>query len=153
MHILIVRLDEATQREEKEPGTIPIPTVRGVSQEWQAGNHNICRHVRDPSRLCDCHFNLCEPSWALLSWLCVLCSPGVLELSGSYNLFSTLFGDISKAPTNFSLWVSVSAPSNCWWSLSDRNWVILLSMYIAIYENRHFSIHILWLSLKSLYSI
>ena len=34
---------------------------------------------------CDCYFSLCEPLWALLSWICCLCSPGVLDHSGSDN--------------------------------------------------------------------
>lgn len=49
----------------------------------------------DPRRLHDYHSILCELLWALLSWLCGIYSPDVLNPSDFYSSFSPSFVEFS----------------------------------------------------------
>lgn len=58
---------------------IPTSTVRSPTTPSYTAKMYIQRTYpcsRDPGRLCNCHFSLCEAPWALLGQICGQCSSG-----------------------------------------------------------------------------
>lgn len=95
----------------------------------------------DPYRLLDWWFSFYSCLWALVSWLCWLCSCGVLDPSGSYILSSFSLWESSELCLVFGCGPVHLLLTVVGWHVSDDEYYRFQSSGISEYRRQSFHCH------------